>query len=128
MKNARDEISQDVASALAEVASRADFGDPRRSKRAGLVMNRLARSASFSLPRALGSEAELEAAYRLMNNEEVTFEAALAPHVHVTAEKAREVREVLAIHDTTECSFPNLDPEDLGYLQTGKAGFRLHET
>jgi hypothetical protein len=128
MKNARDEISKDVADALADVASRADFGDPRRSKRAGLVMSRLSRAASFSLPRALGSEAELEAAYRFMNNDEVTFEAALAPHIEATAEKARQVREVLAIHDTTECSFPNLDPEELGYLQTGKAGFRLHET
>jgi hypothetical protein len=90
-------------------------------------MRRVALSPSTSLPQALGTEAELEGAYRLVNNEDVTFEALLEPHLRAAAEQAVALREVLVVHDTTECSFPNLDPEEVGYLQTGKAGFRLHE-
>jgi hypothetical protein len=127
MKSAPEEISRAVVDRLIHVARQADLGDPRRSERAALMIGRVAQSPSASLPRALGTEAELEGAYRLANNDEVTFEAMLAPHVRAAAEQAALLREVLVVHDTTECSFPNLDPEELGYLQTGKAGFRLHE-
>jgi hypothetical protein len=35
---------------------------------------------------------------------------------------------VLAIHDTTTCTFRHADPEEVGYLNTGKPGFPLHLT
>ncbi len=61
-----------------------------------------------------------------MNNERVDFAALLASHSEQTRQRAERVKRVLVLHDTTDCSFPDLDPDEIGYLQTGKAGFRLH--
>ena len=33
---------------------------------------------------------------------------------------------MLVVHDTTECAFSHLSPKDIGFLQTGQAGFKLH--
>ena len=106
--------------------TRAELGDPRRTKRLTQVAERLAREPGKSLPAALGEDAQLQGAYRLMNNSAVTFDAIMAPQIESTAQRARAMQKVLVLHDTTDCSFPNLDPAELGYLNTGKAGFRLH--
>jgi hypothetical protein len=119
-------IPNDVIRKLAEVAAQSDLGDPRRSRRLAKFTAQLARNPSGSLPAALGDDASLQGAYRLLNNDEVDFEAILAPHRELTYAQAARAREVLVVHDTTDCSFPRLDPKDIGYLQTGKAGFRLH--
>jgi hypothetical protein len=78
------------------------------------------------LPAALGSDAALQGAYRLVNSEWVDFGALLAPHVMATIKRCEQTREVLLLHDTTPCVFPHLDPKEIGYLNTGKAGFPLH--
>lgn len=104
----------------------AELGDERRSKRLAGLVGKLAKKPAASLPAALGSDAEIQGAYRLMNNEAVAFESILAPHIKATAERAARVRNVLVLHDTTDCSFPTLDPREIGYLNTGKAGFPLH--
>jgi hypothetical protein len=106
--------------------SRAKLGDPRRTKRACKVVAKLARRPSVALPAVLASEAEIEGAYRLMNNARVTFEALVEAHAEGTQERARKAGRVLVVHDTTDCAFPELDGDEVGYLQTGKAGFRLH--
>jgi hypothetical protein len=119
-------LPPDAADRIARQLGRAELGDPRRSRRLERVARKIAAAPSASLPLALEDDAEIQAAYRLANNPRVTFEAVLAPHIEATVQAASEAREVLVIHDTTDCSFPSLDPADLGYLQTGKAGFRLH--
>lgn len=121
-------LGPDAVVRVANQLGQADLGDPRRSRRLARVAAKVAQAPSLSLPLALETDAEVQGAYRLMNNRRVTFEAVLAPHIDAAVENARAVREVLLIHDTTECSFPNLDPKEIGYLQTGKAGFRLHFT
>lgn len=104
----------------------AQLGDPRRSQRLLQMVAKLAEHPAWSLPDAMGSEAELEGAYRFVNNPEVTLEALLAPHAAKTAERARQAGMVLAIHDTTPCACPHADAEEVGYLNTGKAGFYVH--
>lgn len=121
-------LSRDSVTRIARQAGRAELGDPRRSRRLERVVRRVAAAPSSSIPLALEDDAEIQAAYRLVNNPQVTFEAVLAPHIEHTVRLAGERREVLLVHDTTDCSFPALDPEEVGYLQTGKAGFRLHCT
>jgi hypothetical protein len=74
----------------------------------------------------MGSEAELEGAYRFFRSPHVTMEALSLAHAEATAARARKVGRVLAIHDTTTCEFPHADPEEVGYLPTGKAGFFAH--
>jgi hypothetical protein len=113
---------------IASIFRNAELGDPRRSERAARVAEKLARNPQLSIPDAVGTAAELEGAYRLMNNERVTMEALHASHAKETAARAREHGVVLAISDTTPCGFAHADPQDVGYLSTGKAGFYLHYT
>jgi hypothetical protein len=103
-----------------------ELGDSRRRARLKAMAARIGRHPRHSLPEALGSDAQVQGAYRLVNNERVNFAALLASHADQTRQRAERAQRVLAVHDTTDCSFPDLDPAEIGYLQTGKAGFRLH--
>src|SRR5919201_4256141 len=116
-----------IARLMADLAG-AELGDPRRVARAQLVTERLAKNPRESLPTALVTDAELEGAYRFFNNDEITFEQLLDGHADAVAERAVGREVVLAVHDTTTCSFPHADPDEVGYLSTGKAGLLLHLT
>ncbi len=107
---------------------KANLGDARLTRRGVAVAEQLAMMASLPLPAALETTAALEGAYRFMNNGAVTFDALVDSHRRGTVERARsaESQEVLVIHDTTPCQFAHLDPDEVGYLQTGAAGFYLH--
>lgn len=102
------------------------LGDPRRNRRAVRVVEKLARNPTLSVPQALGSDAEVQGCYRLMSNEQVTFEALHGAHAAGTRARAQAACRVLVLHDTTPCTFEHVDPEELGYLSTGQAGFHLH--
>jgi hypothetical protein len=106
--------------------ARADLEDPRRVRRVVATVARLARAPKETFPDAMGSDAALEGAYRIINNPHVTFDALLAPHASETAKRAERIGRVLVIHDTTPCHFEHGDPSELGYLNTGKAGFYAH--
>jgi Transposase DNA-binding/Transposase DDE domain len=120
------EISEDSAGRIIHEVIGATLGDPRRNRRAARVVEKMVRDPSLSLPRLLGNDAEVQGCYRLMNNQEVTFEALHGAHAAGTRERAIATGRVLVLHDTTACTFKHLDPEELGYLQTGQAGFHLH--
>ena len=123
-----ERLESDAIARMLEDLSRADLGDPRRVSRAQLVVERLAAKPDASLPDALVTDAELEGAYRLFSNDSVTFEHLFDAHALGTAERARGLGLVLAIHDTTHCVFRHADPREVGYLNTGKPGFPLHLT
>jgi hypothetical protein len=123
-----ERLESDAVGRMMDDLSRADLGDPRRVARARQVLERLAAMPDASLPDAMVTEAELEGAYRLFSNERVSFEHLFDPHAAGTAERARGADLVLAIHDTTQCMFRHADPEEVGYLNTGKPGFPLHLT
>jgi hypothetical protein len=110
---------------LADFA-RAELGDPRRMARVQDVAERLSALPGGSLPDAMGTDAALEGAYRLFSNEHVTFEHLIDAHAKGTLERACASELVLALHDTTTCQFPHADPDQIGYLNTGKPGFLLH--
>jgi hypothetical protein len=123
-----ERLESEAIARMLEDLSRADLGDPRRVSRAQLVMGRLAAKPDASLPDALVTDAELEGAYRLFGNDQVSFERVFDAHALGTAERARGLGLVLAIHDTTHCQFRHADPKEVGYLNTGKPGFPLHLT
>lgn len=122
------DLADEALTRLLADLSRADLGDPRRVARAQKVLARLAAAPDASLPDAMGTKAELEGAYRLFNNDRVTFEQIFDSHALGTVERAYGRGRVLAIHDTTTCMFRHADPREVGYLNTGKAGFPLHLT
>lgn len=103
-----------------------DLGDPRRAERLGRMLRRLAEAPRSTIPDAMVTEAELEGAYRFLRSPHVAAEALMRAYADATSARAREVGRVLAIHDTTTCEFSHADPEDVGYLPTGKAGFMAH--
>jgi hypothetical protein len=121
-------LSRGSVERVASVFDGATLGDPRRSQRLKETVRKLAQHPDATLPQALGSDAALEGAYRLANNERVSFEELNAAHAEVTAKRARQAGKVLAIHDTTTFEFRHADPRELGYLNTGKAGFMAHYT
>lgn len=123
MKLPHDSVDR-ILTAFASV----DLGDPRRAERLENTLRRLAESPRSTIPDAMGSEAELEGAYRFFRSPHVTLEALTVAHAEATAARARRVGRVLAIHDTTTCEFAHADPAEVGYLSTGNAGFFAHYT
>jgi Transposase DNA-binding/Transposase DDE domain len=103
-----------------------DLGDPRRRERVLRTVGNLASNPRASFPEAMGSEADVEGAYRLMNSSRVEMADLNGAHARVAAKRARAAGRVLAIHDTTSFEFGHADPREIGYLNTGKPGFLVH--
>jgi hypothetical protein len=111
----------------AEEFAGADLGDLRRSRRLQRIVLSLQTDPAQSFPKAAGSDAELEATYRLLRNEAVTPEAIIAPHHAMTCQRATGYETVLAVHDTTELRFPGESHrEGLGRLGQKGQGFFAH--
>lgn len=85
----------------------------------------MSESPDASFPAAMRSEGQLEALYRFINNDKVSFDRIRAPHVDQTTERCRDQEEVLVLHDTTSLEFGG-KREGLGRLETSASGFFLH--
>ena len=104
----------------------APLGDKRRSARLERIGTRLAHDPSRSFPEAMASEGQLEALYRFLNNDDVSFGRILQPHTVMTAQRCRDHQDVLVLHDTTSMKFVG-EREGLGQLESGpRNGFFLH--
>ena len=114
---ARDEV------ASGEIRGQA-FG---RSIRDAVV--RAGRPPILSIPAACGGRAEMKAAYRFFDNEKVTFEKVLEPHIAQTKERMAEQKVVLLVQDTTEVDLtrPEQEVEGAGELDGPRRGVLLHE-
>ena len=89
-------------SALATELATIDLGDQRLNRRARRVLEKLGAKPTVSIPTACGGWGETRAAYRLFDQETVTAERVLAPHIACTEERIRAYPRVLCIQDTTE--------------------------
>jgi hypothetical protein len=109
----------------------ADLGDSRRTRRLQKVAAAVARAPDRGFPQVAASDVELEGIYRLFNNEAVTAEAVLEPHVEATLERSRAAGCCLAIHDTTTFEFGGeVHRDGLGLLAGNghQQGFLSHAT
>src|SRR6266536_4276819 len=79
-----------------------DLGDERRDRRAVSMAASLMRHPDASLPQQLHASSALKAAYRLLNEEDVTHAALSQPHWDTTRQRAPREDLVLLIQDTTE--------------------------
>lgn len=103
------------------------LGDARLAARAVSLVETLAVSPEESFPDRVKDDSELEALYRFVNNERVSFEGLLAPHVQATASRAAAAGQVLVLHDTTTFSFGGETPRrGLGRIKKGGQGFSAH--
>ena len=83
-----------------------NLGDRRRNVRAQGLAESIARRPDAGFPSALGSEAELEAFYRLVNNPAVEPDDLGAPHRAASWRRATEYGgAILVAHDTSEFSY-----------------------
>lgn len=105
----------------------ANLGDARLTSRLVALARRLACAPDCSFPRSLDA-AELKAAYRLFDNDQVDTDGVLAPHIDQTLLRMTRVPVVLAVQDTTEFNLTHLSAtEGLGYGTGNQSrGFMLH--
>lgn len=103
-----------------------DLGDKRRVARLVNVAEQMGNNPSASLPNQIEVWSDLKAAYRLFDNDEVTFEAVARPHWELTKQSAKG--RCLVIGDTTEFDFGKFrEIEGIGPTGNGSGqGFLLH--
>jgi len=107
----------------------ADLRDKRLNKRFCKVLDLLSKNPKASLPVACGGHAELEATYRLFDNEKVKFENLLEPHVKTSRLRIAAHPVVLLVNDTTEIDVtrPTQQVEGSGLLDgNSRRGALLH--
>jgi hypothetical protein len=107
----------------------ADLGDERLDRRAELLLSRLGARPNLSIPAACRGKAEIKAAYAFFDNEKVTFDKVLEPHIQCTRARMAERKVVLLVQDTTENDGkrPEKPVTGMGLLDDARPGFLLHE-
>jgi Transposase DNA-binding/Transposase Tn5 dimerisation domain len=80
-----------------------ELGDKRRTKRLVKLATDVATKPDAATPKQTETWADCKAAYRLVNQEKVTFDAVTAPHCRLTRDVAAGTW--LVINDTTEINF-----------------------
>lgn len=109
----------------------ADFGNRTRRRRLKNIVETMQTAPEKSFPELFGDDADLEGFYRLLRNPNMTFEKILDAHGEATARRCQSLGEVLAIHDTTEFSFPLRDEvlrKLLCRFSKNRQGFFAHTT
>src|SRR5438874_3872048 len=118
-----------IAPWASEEMSTVDLGDERLDTRAVRLVSALGNRPHLSIPAACQGRAELKAAYGFFDNDKVTFEKVLQPHVVRTRERMAQQEVVLLVQDTSEIDVtrPEQEVAGAGELDGSRRGFLLHE-
>jgi hypothetical protein len=76
------------AGTLSDELCGCDFVDARLNKRACMLIDALDQMPNISIPAALAVRADIEACYRLMDNEKITTDKVLQTHAEATYKRA----------------------------------------
>jgi hypothetical protein len=97
----------------------AALGDQRLTKRLGKVIEELGAKPTMSVPAATYGRAEMEAAYRFFDNDKVSPEKILQPHIEATRERIAQAEVALLVQDTTDIDLtrPNQQVRGTGPLE-----------
>jgi hypothetical protein len=87
---------------LADEMADCDFGDDRLNKRACSIADAFSSHPNVSIPAAFSSRSDLEACYRFFDNDSVTPDKILRPHIEATYKRIESIDFVLLVQDTTE--------------------------
>jgi Transposase Tn5 dimerisation domain/Transposase DNA-binding len=112
-----------------EEAALSEFGDRRLDARFAILLSDLGSRPNLSIPAVCRGRAEMKAAYNFFDNEKVSFEKVIAPHIARTKERMAQHAVVLLVQDTTEVDLTRPDTEvaGAGELDGARRGFLLHE-
>jgi Transposase DNA-binding/Transposase Tn5 dimerisation domain len=108
----------------------ADLKDKRLNQRLNRVLSQLASRPTASIPAACGGHAEMTAAYRFFDNDQVDFQAVLQPHIDCTQARIAAQPVALLVPDTTEVDVtrPEQQVQGVGPLAgRTRRGVLLHE-
>jgi Transposase DNA-binding/Transposase Tn5 dimerisation domain len=103
-----------------------DLGDKRLDKRSIRVLEALAVNPEASINASCEGWTDTLAAYRFFDNDAVTPEQILQPHLQATQARMREYPVVLLVQDTTELDYTQHPPRDARCLNI-KERFGLYE-
>lgn len=120
------QLSERAIERAGAVFQRAELGDERLVRRAVGLAQALAKAPKLSLPHVWATDAELEAGYHFLRNARTNFTALMEAAQLETRKRALEAQRVLVLHDTTDVTCQAAEPDEVGYLPTGKAGFFVH--
>jgi Transposase DNA-binding/Transposase Tn5 dimerisation domain len=112
-----------------EEMEEAAWEDKRLNERLTKLLSALGERPQVSIPAACGGHAETIAAYRFFDNEQVTLERVLQPHLERTRERMAEHPVVLMVQDTTQLDItrPTQQVEGAGPLDSpSRRGALLH--
>lgn len=107
----------------------AELSDKRLNERLTIVLSQLASYPNLSIPAACGGFAEMTAAYRLFDNDRVSFANVLEPHLDATRGRIASQPIVLFVQDTTEIDLthPQMEVQGAGPLDgDSRRGALLH--
>lgn len=105
----------------------AELGDERLTRRLEKISAAALACPASSFPGMSDGDAALEGTYRFFNNDRVTPDAILAPHVRAAAARVLATGDVVVAHDTTEFSFGPNARGDLDRVGRGQSyGFDAH--
>ncbi|WP_165474820.1 IS4 family transposase [Legionella nagasakiensis] len=112
----------------AEEMKTINLGDKRLNRRLLSLFDKLGNSPNLSIPAACGGWHETKAAYRFFDNERVTTENILVPHIESTLARMKQHSVVLLLQDTTTLNFTGQkEREDIGPINHEKhLGLLLH--
>lgn len=79
-----------------------DFGDARLSKRIGKIADVLQEHPGRSIPSAFLTRADWEGCYRFFDNESVTPQKIIQPHILASQQRIAELAVALLVQDSTE--------------------------
>jgi len=82
-----------------------DFGDKRLNDRVVKLAIRLGENSSESIPFACHGWHETKGAYRFFENDKVTADQVLSPHIKETHNRMAAEKRVLLLQDTTELDY-----------------------
>lgn len=119
-------LALDIADWAEQQFGTCDLGDRRRNKRVVQLAAQVATQPDASTPKQTERWSDCKAAYRLFGQQDVTFDALIAPHCAQT--RAVGAGTWLILNDTTELNYGvNRDIEGLGRVGDGFGrGFFLH--
>jgi hypothetical protein len=106
-----------------------NLNDSRLNDRMGHVLDQLGGHPHASIPAACGGWAETQAAYRFFDNQKVSFEGLLEPHIEATYRRIKDHSVVILSQDTTEIDLtrPTQQVDGAGYLSVNsRKGAFLH--
>ena len=106
------------------------LGDKRLNNRLIKMAEDLSNQLSSPINQASNDWSSAKAAYRLFDNEAVTAEKILAPHIENTIERMTNYKKLLAVQDTTSFNFGgHTAVEGLGHIGKEETqGFMQHNT